>query len=234
MPAAPVLQRVAATSSFPEGKRCRCRSNRRLGSVPLCMVASHKDGLDAPECRQSPERRVRNAPGIGSRRQTSRSGALGLGEQVKWLSAHAILRTGFMDICGVARQCVDGDATRAVDWVEHDLRDCAQAMTIARELMKECGNRARSCGKRITAVYITVACAVMFNQLPTLPPEVYGGLRVRSCDDAVGRAHYDLSMNVAIDRDRCVVLLDYSSALFDADTAQRLLSHFIELIEQVT
>lgn len=80
----------------------------------------------------------------------------------------------------------------------------------------------------------TPLCQVMFNQMPTFVPEVHGNLRVRPFDDVVGHACYDLSMNIAIDRERGVLFLDYSSALFDACTAQRMLTHYLELLEQVT
>jgi len=80
----------------------------------------------------------------------------------------------------------------------------------------------------------TPLCQVMFNQLPTFRPQVRGKLRMRPFDDGVGRACYDLSMNVAVDRESSSVFLDYSSALLDVSTAQRLLAHYLELLEQVT
>lgn len=80
----------------------------------------------------------------------------------------------------------------------------------------------------------TPLCQVMFNQWPAFEPEVYGELEVRPFDDAVGRASYDLVMNIAIGRDRCVLFLDYATALFDASTIQRLLAHYIDLLEQLT
>lgn len=80
----------------------------------------------------------------------------------------------------------------------------------------------------------TPLCQVMFNELPVFSPEACGDLQLRWFDDAVGRACYDLSMNVAVDRDRCALFLDYSIALFDESTARRLLAHYVGLLEQLT
>ncbi|MET0497207.1 MAG: YqcI/YcgG family protein, partial [Steroidobacteraceae bacterium] len=58
---------------------------------------------------------------------------------------HAILRTGFLDIGGVALQCIDADATRAIDFEEHDVRQ-TEPMSRAYELLQERGNRSFDLG----------------------------------------------------------------------------------------
>lgn len=80
----------------------------------------------------------------------------------------------------------------------------------------------------------TPLCQVMFNRLPTFAPARHGSLQVRSFDDEVGRAQYDLSMHVAIDDDGGTLFLDYATTLFDASTAQQLLTHYRRLLEQLT
>ncbi len=81
---------------------------------------------------------------------------------------------------------------------------------------------------------VTPLSQVMFCQLPTFAPELHGSLHVSLFDDGVGRACYDLAMNVGVDRDRSILCLDYSSSLFEPYTAQRLLAHYLELLDQVT
>lgn len=81
---------------------------------------------------------------------------------------------------------------------------------------------------------VTPLCQVMFNQLPTFVPQRCGELQVRSFDDAVGRACYDLSLNIAVDAVGGKLFLDYSSTLFDASTARRMLANYLEVLEQMT
>ncbi len=59
---------------------------------------------------------------------------------------HAILRSAFMTICGVARQCVGDDGAHVIDWVEHDLVGVMQPMACAYQLLKDRGNHSFDLG----------------------------------------------------------------------------------------
>ena len=80
----------------------------------------------------------------------------------------------------------------------------------------------------------TPLCQVMFSELPAIAPGRYGDLKLRAFDDAIGRGQYDLSLNVAPSDHGCTLLLDYSSTLFYMSTVQRMLSHYVALLEQLT
>ena len=80
----------------------------------------------------------------------------------------------------------------------------------------------------------TPLCQVSCNELPTFAPERRGELHIHPFDDAVGRAQYDLSLNVAIDDRGGALFFDYSTELFQPGTVQRLVTHHMELLSQLT
>jgi FPC/CPF motif-containing protein YcgG len=77
-------------------------------------------------------------------------------------------------------------------------------------------------------------CQVQFNEWPSFAQEGYGPVQTQALDDGVGRGPCELSLNVAIDRSCTAVFLDYRSVLFDVSTAQRLLAHYVELLQRAT
>ncbi len=75
---------------------------------------------------------------------------------------------------------------------------------------------------------------VLFSELPYVETVRQGGLHIQAYNDAIGRACYDLALNVATGADADHLYLDYSSTLFDESTVRRLLWHYLELLGQLT
>lgn len=80
----------------------------------------------------------------------------------------------------------------------------------------------------------TPLCQVMCSELPAMMEGLCGDFRIRAFDDAIGRGQYDLALNVALSDREIALFMDYSSSLFHTSTVQRMLSHYVALLEHLT